>query len=188
MALTFFQELTLHCSTTFPSFLISALNPCFITAAQDFISSTTLQSAENPPPGLTKYYFKPRIDLLLKEFDNLKQYGQSTVEEWMRSLIAKKETEESDVVRWEQWETKGGLRKVNVRHHIKSAPSTRQSSTSTIPSTRSERVTEVAGGSGLGLGASAQTASPQSLRTPQNHDMLSFDLTSADDGQLLLIQ
>ena len=53
----------------------------------------------------------------------VKELGSGPVEEWIKGLDAEKKTSMQDAARWEQWEAKGGLKKVNQRPSARSGPS-----------------------------------------------------------------
>ena len=156
------QEFSLRCSNDFPSFLISALHFCFVTDTMDTVPATTLRDFENSTSPVHKCFFKPHLQQILEQFETAKEYGQASAREWLNGLESRKKQEALDVARWEQWETKGGLKKVNARPAAKSTPSTRQSSNSTVPS-KSEHAEIGKSGSSLSVSVPARVASPQVL-------------------------
>lgn len=52
-----------------------------------------------------------------------KSFGAASAEEWIKGLASQGQKRLDDIIRWEQWEYKGGLKKVNIRHHPKIAHS-----------------------------------------------------------------
>lgn len=76
-----------------------------------------------PPPEvqLTKHYYKPHIEEIKRQFDHVKDLGSASAEEWIKGLDSEGKARSSDAARWEQWEAKGGLKKVNARPNGRSA-------------------------------------------------------------------
>lgn len=64
---------------------------------------------------MKKHFYKTHIEDLKKEFVQVKAMGPAAAEEWVKGLEALGKDHLSDAARWEQWEAKGGLRKVNSR-------------------------------------------------------------------------
>ena len=69
---------------------------------------------------MTKYFYKPGIEAILHRFEEVKSLGTAPADEWIKGLSQEGQERLDDVVRWEQWESRGGLKKVNSRHHPKS--------------------------------------------------------------------
>ena len=84
----------------------------------DFISSISLRGAQGTSNlSLTKFYFKPHIQAMKREFDEVKAMGSATAEEWVKGLETNGKEKLTDAARWEQWENSGGLKALrNSRH------------------------------------------------------------------------
>lgn len=50
-----------------------------------------------------------------RQLDDVRELGAASADEWSKGLPAEGKDRINDAIRWEQWEAKGGLRKVNVR-------------------------------------------------------------------------
>ena len=76
-----------------------------------------------PPPEvqLTKCYYKPHVEDIKRRFDHVKELGSASAEEWIKGLDSEGKDRSIDAARWEQWEAKGGLEKVNARPNGRSA-------------------------------------------------------------------
>lgn len=83
--------------------------------------------AHLPPLKMEKHYYKPHIEDIKRRLADAKALGAPSVEEWMKGLPSEGKERHDDAVRWEQWEARGGLKKVNAK-----APA-KQSSTPAIP-------------------------------------------------------
>lgn len=162
-------------SSTVPSILLPALPFAFFTPSVHLLSSVTLRSAL-PPPGLqlTKHYFKPHIDDIKMEFENVKAMGPATFEEWIKGLESTGKGKLADAARWEQWETNGGLRHVNSRSlakqrdaDVRAGPSAKPSGTILATSDQgSGQSTPVTQGKGPHGGSGA--SSPLRLQSVQS--------------------
>ena len=99
-----------------PSFILPALPFAFLSQTNHMISISVLRST-TPPTSLqlTKYYYKPHIEEIKRKFDKVKELGPASAEEWIKGLDHEGKERANDAVRWEQWEARGGLRKVNLR-------------------------------------------------------------------------
>ena len=51
-----------------------------------------------------------------KEFDEARALGSASAAEWIKGLAGRGQQCLEDIIRWEQWESKGGLKKGNARH------------------------------------------------------------------------
>lgn len=83
--------------------------------------------AHLPPLKMEKHYYKPHIEDIKGRLTEAKGLGAPSVEEWMKGLPSEGKERLDDAVRWEQWEARGGLKRVNAK-----APA-KQSSTPAIP-------------------------------------------------------
>lgn len=58
----------------------------------------------------------------MRKFEDVKTLGPASVEEWIKGLACQGQERLEDIIRWEQWESKGGLKKVNSRPAPKPTP------------------------------------------------------------------
>jgi len=72
---------------------------------------------------MTKHFYKSGIEDVIRRFEDAKALGTGPAEEWIKGLAGQGHERLEDVIRWEQWESKGGLKRVNSRHHPKPVPS-----------------------------------------------------------------
>ena len=128
--------MTLLCSGTFPSFLLQALPYIFLTQSQDYVSPFTLADGF-PPPDLriTKHFYKPEVRRIQTRFEEVKQHAPGSVEQWLKDLTTKQLNSAEHARRWEQWEARGGLKKVNIRPSARPQALVRKSSAPGIPGT-----------------------------------------------------
>ena len=82
--------------------------------------------AHLPPLKMEKHYYKPHIEDIKRRLTEAKALGAPSVEEWMKGLPSEGKERLDDAVRWEQWEARGGLKKINAK------PPVKQSSTPAI--------------------------------------------------------
>ncbi|MCJ1378365.1 hypothetical protein MMC17_001463 [Xylographa soralifera] len=114
------KEVTLLFSSTFPSFLLQALPIAFISQSEHFVTSMTLRNAIPPSDvQLTKHYYKLHVEEIKRQLQCAKELGSGSAEEWIKGLENEGQEKCNDIARWEQWEVKGGLKKVNVRPNSK---------------------------------------------------------------------
>lgn len=107
-------------SSSFPSFLLPALPFALISPSNHFIANSVLRSTAPPPTlQLIKHYHKPHIVEIKRQLDDVKELGPASAEEWIKGLDGEGKERINDAIRWEQWEAKGGLKKVNQRPHLK---------------------------------------------------------------------
>ena len=111
-------------SSTIPSFLLPALSFIFLTSSLHVVSSIALRNSSIPSgTEMTRHYYKSQIELLKQQFEKVKALGPGTAEEWVKGLEQDGKDMMSDAARWELWESKGGLRKVNFRPASKGSAS-----------------------------------------------------------------
>lgn len=81
----------------------------------------SLIRSRTPPSSLSlaKRFYKPAIRDITGAFEDAKTLGKASAEEWIKGLANQGQQRVEDVIRWEQWESKGGLKKVNSRPHLK---------------------------------------------------------------------
>lgn len=58
----------------------------------------------------------------MQKFEDVKILSPASVEEWIKGLARQGQDRLEDILRWEQWESKGGLKKVNSRPNPKTIP------------------------------------------------------------------
>jgi hypothetical protein len=105
-------------SSTLPSILLPALPFALFTPSMQFISSIALRGSQSSSSlNLTKYYFKPHIQAMKREFDEVKALGSATAEEWVKGLETNGKEKLADAARWEQWEMSGGLKILRTAQH-----------------------------------------------------------------------
>lgn len=105
-----------------PGFLIPALPFAFISSSNNYIPSTVLRGTTPPPTlKLIKHYYKPHVKDVMLRLENARELGNASTDEWIKGLDSEGKDRLNEAVRWEQWDAKGGLRKVNLRSHSKSA-------------------------------------------------------------------
>ena len=108
--------MNLHFSSDCPSFLLPALPFAFISSSNNYITNTALRNTAPPPQlQLTKYYYKPHIEEIKQRLEGARELGSASADEWIKGLDGEGKDRLSEAVRWEQWEAKGGLKKVNLR-------------------------------------------------------------------------
>ena len=75
--------------------------------------------AHLPPLKMEKHYYKPHIEDIKRRLAEARALGAPSVEEWMKGLTSEGKERHDDAVRWEQWEARGGLKKVNAKPPVK---------------------------------------------------------------------
>jgi len=71
--------------------------------------------AHLPPLKMEKHYYKPHIEDIKKRLNEARSLGPASAEEWFKGLPAEGKARIDDATRWEQWEFKGGLKRMNLR-------------------------------------------------------------------------
>lgn len=110
------QEIDLLLSSSVPSPLMAALPFIFLTAELHVVASTTLQQGQ-PPTNIQigKYFYKPHVEDIKQEFFKVKALGSGTAEEWIKGLETRGKDKGLDLVRWERWESSGGLQRMRSK-------------------------------------------------------------------------
>ena len=72
---------------------------------------------------MTKHFYKPMVHSMKKEFEEVNALGPASVEEWTKGLASRRQQYLDEIVRWEKWESRGGLKKVNSRQSSKQGTS-----------------------------------------------------------------
>ena len=69
------------------------------------------------PPMLRmkKHYYKLDVERIKRQFETVKELGIASAEEWTKGLASQGRQCLEDIIRWEQWESKGGLMILNWR-------------------------------------------------------------------------
>lgn len=110
------KESVMFVSADCPYFLLSALPFAFITATNHFVSNAALQGmAHLPPLKMEKHYYRPHIEDIKRRLSEARALGPEAAEEWSKGLSDEGKSRVDDAIRWETWEAKGGLKKVNSR-------------------------------------------------------------------------
>ena len=63
---------------------------------------------------LTKHYYKPHIETIKSEFKDARELSGASAEEWIKGLAQQGQQRIASTIPWEQYEAKGGLKKVNA--------------------------------------------------------------------------
>ena len=62
---------------------------------------------------MTKHYYKPDVERIKRQFENAKDLGVASAEEWTKGLAHQGQQCLEDIIRWEQWDSKGGLKSLD---------------------------------------------------------------------------
>ncbi|MCJ1370337.1 hypothetical protein MMC20_001550, partial [Loxospora ochrophaea] len=74
-----------------------------------------------PELQLVKYYYKFHLEEVKARFENARELGPGAAEEWIKGLEREGRERIDDAARWEHYEAKGGLKKINSRPNPKNA-------------------------------------------------------------------
>ena len=140
------QEVNLLFSSTFHSFLLPALPCAFVSQTENFVTSAALRNTTPPSEvQLNKHYYKPHVEQIKRQFQEAKELGSASAEEWVKGLESEGREKCIDAARWELWEAKGWLRKINLPPKSKAGSSiTRPESSITTSTTHSTTRTSAA--------------------------------------------
>ena len=95
---------------------MAALPFIFLTAELHVVASTTLQQGQLPTNmQIGKYFYKPHVEEIKKEFFKVKALCSGTAEEWIKGLETRGKDKRLDLVRWERWESSGGLQRMRSK-------------------------------------------------------------------------
>ena len=72
---------------------------------------------------MTKFYYKPDVEEIKRQFETAKELGAASVEEWIKGLAHQGQQCLEDIIRWEQWDSKGGLKNMTSRPNSKAVTS-----------------------------------------------------------------
>ena len=123
------QEVSLLFSSTFPSFLLPALPCAFVAESHHYVPSATIRNTVPPlNVQITKIYFKSHVKDIKRRFEIVKENGSDSASQWIEGLEAEGQEKLQEIAKWEQWESKGGLRKVNAKQGVKIVSSGKQGS------------------------------------------------------------
>ena len=87
-----------------------------------YVTSTVLRNGAPPSEvQLTKLYYKPHIEDIKNQLDQVRELGSASAEEWIKGLDMEGKEKLNDAARWEIWEAKGGLAKVNTKPNSRSS-------------------------------------------------------------------
>ncbi|KAI9792484.1 MAG: hypothetical protein M1835_007850 [Candelina submexicana] len=103
-------EMALFLSPEVPSFLVPALPFALLTPEWHVIPSSTLQNSPPPPiVQITKHYYKPDIESVKRQLEEVKGLGSAATEEWIKGLDGEGKERMSEAARWERWEDRFNL-------------------------------------------------------------------------------
>ena len=144
------QDISLLCCSNFSSSLLPALPFIFLSEDHNYVPHGTLRSSLQPDGlRLTKQYYQPHIAEVSREFELVKDLGSGSLVEWMKGLEALGKDRLNDSAKWEHWEARGGLKKVNMRPHQKAIKAAKRSLPSAIEHGTLSRPESVIGPSGF---------------------------------------
>lgn len=114
------QELDLSVSSDCPFFLLQGLPFAFISETCHYIGHNVLRNVTAPPIlRMTKNYYKPDVERIKRQFETAKELGAASAEEWTKGLARQGQLCLEDIIRWEQWDSKGGLKSLDSRPNPK---------------------------------------------------------------------
>jgi len=107
-----------------PYFLLLALPFAFVSDTNHYIGHNLLRNTAAPPtPYPSKRYYKPHMGDIKRQCEDVKALGAGPAEEWTKGLAGRGQERLEDMIRWEQWESKGGLKKLNMPRQFKAVTS-----------------------------------------------------------------
>ena len=104
--------------------LLPGLPFVFVSQLNHVIAVSALGNNAPADIQLTKRYLKTHIEDIKNRFEDVKQLGGAAAEEWIKGLDYEGKERMDDAARWEKWESRGGLKKVNAKPHSKTSGST----------------------------------------------------------------
>ncbi|KAL9022618.1 MAG: hypothetical protein Q9185_000196 [Variospora sp. 1 TL-2023] len=163
------NEVDLLLSSRCPSFLLPAIPFAFVSSSLNYIPNTLLRESPAPPSfHIVKRFYEPHVRRIKQQLDEVAELGAASADEWSKGLAGEGKERINDAIRWEQWEAKGGLKKVNVRPQSRFLPTT----ISTIQTHKSPK-------SYHGVGENSSTAQ-------QGHLIPKFEKPAADGPACLM--
>ncbi|KAL9606203.1 MAG: hypothetical protein Q9179_000600 [Wetmoreana sp. 5 TL-2023] len=125
------KEVDLLLSSDCPSFLLPALPFAFVSSSLNYIPISLLRESTAPPSArIVKRFYKPHVLTIKQQLNDVRELGAASADEWSKGLADEGRERVNDAIRWEQWEAKGGLKKVNTRPQVKAI--TTLTTTSTV--------------------------------------------------------
>ncbi|KAL9595283.1 MAG: hypothetical protein Q9219_006536 [cf. Caloplaca sp. 3 TL-2023] len=113
-------EVDLLLSSACPSFLLPALPFAFVSSSMNYIPNSILRESAAPSATkIVKRFYNPHVQQIQEKLDRVRELGTASAEEWSKGLVEEGRERINDAVRWEQWEAKGGLKRVNMRPQAK---------------------------------------------------------------------
>ncbi|KAL8798632.1 MAG: hypothetical protein Q9182_006507 [Xanthomendoza sp. 2 TL-2023] len=107
-------------SSDCPSFLLRALPFALVSKTLHYIPNNLLRESTVPPSlEMVKRYYKLHVQNIRQQLDDVRELGIASADEWNKGLAEEGKERINDAIRWEQWEAKGGLKKVNIRPQAK---------------------------------------------------------------------
>lgn len=164
------KELDLSVSSDCPFFLLQGLPFAFVSEMSHYIGHNIVRNNTAPPTlRMTKHYYKPDVEGIKIQFRTAKELGVASAEEWTKGLAHQGQQCLDEVIRWEQWDSKGGLKSLKSRPYSKAVisrvkgetHSDRSSTQSVAFSTKSQ------GDQTSPLATSASTPSVQYTKNPK---------------------
>ncbi|KAL8819031.1 MAG: hypothetical protein Q9223_002454 [Gallowayella weberi] len=114
------SDIDLLLSSDCPSFLLRALPFALVSKSLHYIPNNLLRESTVPPSlEMVKRYYKLHVRNIRQQLDDVRELGIASADEWSKGLAEEGKERINDAIRWEQWEAKGGLKKVNMRPHAK---------------------------------------------------------------------
>ncbi|KAI4281101.1 MAG: hypothetical protein L6R38_003933 [Xanthoria sp. 2 TBL-2021] len=114
------KDIDLLLSSDFPSFLRLAIPFALVSKSMNYIPKALSRESTMPPSlELVKRFYKPHIQQIRRQLVDVQELGTASTDEWSKGLDEEGHNRMDDAQRWEQWEAKGGLKKVNKRSQLK---------------------------------------------------------------------
>ena len=117
-------------SSECPFFLLQGLPFAFISESYHYIGHNVLRSVTTTPMlRMAKHYYTPDLQRIKRQFEAAKDLGVASAEEWTKGLAHQGQQCLEDTIRWEQWESKGGLKSLNSHSKSKAVISSAKGGT-----------------------------------------------------------
>ncbi len=158
--------MTLFLSSEVPSFLVPALPFALLTPQWHVIPSTALQNSPPPPTlHMTKYYYKPDIESIKRELEDVKGLGPAATEEWIKGMDRVGKDRMAEAARWERWEAKYKMEAM-MSNNVVNIPAPKSASNATATTSTAHEVLPV-------LPSTTRQKTP--VRNDRNFDVHGFD-------------
>lgn len=168
------QELDLDLSPTIPSSVVPALSFVYLTSDLQVLPATTFEQGQLPvETQITKRFLSSEVQALERELLEVREMGPGTVTEWLKGLPARGSGIRQEVLKWEKWESLGGLAKMCSQlypGYVKDVVSTLPASTTHAPSSDSS--------------SSMLPNQPSSAATRQQFPHIRHERTAAEVAEL----